>query len=91
MTSAKWKRTREFVATEVDGMHVLLSIRNGKYVALNATANRIWQLLEEPSDESTIVAALVRDYVVEPERCKASVARTLAELSSLGLVGPVPS
>lgn len=54
---------------------------------LNATATRIWDLLESPRTPDQISAALEEEFDAPAEVLRADVAASLAELSAKGLVG----
>ncbi|MDB5705509.1 MAG: hypothetical protein JWN66_2625 [Sphingomonas bacterium] len=82
----RWQRGAECISTEVDDQRVLFAIESGKYVALNVTAERIWDMLAEPLSEDEIVARLRAQFEVDAATCRAAVDRTLAELAATKLV-----
>ena len=49
-------------------------------VRLNSSALFIVKQLAEPTDEATIVAAMLEEYEVDEERATKAVARTIASL-----------
>jgi hypothetical protein len=55
-------RDNEPVGADLDGAHVLLSMRAGAYFDLNSVASAIWQMLAEPCRVDRIFAALRDDY-----------------------------
>lgn len=54
---------------------------------LNATATRIWDLLELPRTGDELVAALAEEFDAPAEVLRADLAASLAELEAKGLVG----
>lgn len=84
-----WRRTGDWVGSEVDDSFVMVHIETGKYVALNATARAIWDALSEPSDEDQIVTRLIEGFEITPEDCRAAVRRLMADLEQRQLVEAV--
>ena len=82
----RWQRGTDCISTEVDDQRVLFAIESGKYVALNATAERIWDLLAEPLSEDEIVGRLQAQFDVAADICRAAVDRTLGEFAAINLV-----
>lgn len=64
MSDRRWQRLPDFVATEADGSHVIFSIPSGNYIALNPSADVIWEALADSVTEEALVDA-------RPGRCKA--------------------
>lgn len=58
---------------------------------LNATATRIWDLLEMPRTTEQLLATLTEEFDAAPEALRADVEVLLAELGSKGLVGVDPA
>lgn len=81
-----WQRSDDWVGSEIEDKFVMVNIESGKYVALNATANAIWQALEQQCDEDGIVAELLGQFVVEEGECRASVLRSLGEMQKLAMI-----
>jgi hypothetical protein len=86
-----WQRINEFVPTDIDGSRVLFCVPTGQYVALNTTAQHIWEALEQPVGEATLVEGLKEAFDVEPEVCVTAVARTVQQLASARLIFAVSS
>jgi PqqD family protein of HPr-rel-A system len=84
--TSRWQRGTECISTEVDDMRVLFGIESGKYVALNVTAERIWEMLADPLTEDEIVTRLQAQFAVDAATCRTAVDRTLAELARTNLV-----
>lgn len=86
MSDRRWQRLPEFVATEAEGSHVIFSIPSGNYIALNPTANVIWEALADPVTEAALVDVLAARYAVNRDTAAAAVTRTLRSLAELELI-----
>lgn len=75
------------VATLSDGA-VLLNLQTKRYFSLNETGTRIWELVQQTSDEETIVVTLLREYEVEEPMVRTEVRRILDELIEAQLILP---
>src|SRR5438105_2368645 len=84
-------RGSRHVETEVAGQVFMMSLEEGKYFALDASARRIWQLIAQPMSLRSIVSALTDEYDVEPARCEAEVLGFVESLLSRGLIVTEPS
>ena len=80
------RRCGELLQTEVDGEMIALDVEQGLCFGLNRTATRIWELIEEPKTPSQICIALVEEFEVAPEGCRAEVLALLASLREHRLV-----
>lgn len=79
-------RGADHVETRVGEQTMMMSIAKGKYYALEASAQRIWDLLETPRSVAALVDALLAEYDVSRETCVAQVQRFLADLRENGLI-----
>jgi Coenzyme PQQ synthesis protein D (PqqD) len=86
MTDQLWKRSDDWVGSEIEDSFVMVNIDSGKYVALNLTATTVWDALETPADQPSIERALCEAYSVSPEDCHRSVTALLAKMQDLQLV-----
>lgn len=86
-------RREGLIQAEVDGELVALHVDNGACYGFNVTATRIWSLIETPRPLSQIEEALLGEYDVDRETCRAQLADLLKELEQDGLVElqPLPS
>ena len=80
------RRVEDTLAANLDDMLLMMSIGQGKYYGLEGTGSHIWELLETPTTEDAIVAALTRDYDVDAETCATEVAAFLQALVDRGLL-----
>lgn len=79
-------QSEHLLTSELDGETVMMSLERAAYYGLDATAQRIWNLIAQPCRVSDICAQLVAEYAVEPEVCQREVIAFLAELNKEGLV-----
>jgi RecA-family ATPase len=82
----KWQRSDEWVGSEIDDSFVMVNIDSGNYVALNVTANAVWQALETPSSEDELVSNLTEQFSIDADQCRQSVTALLGKMSEMALV-----
>ena len=71
--------SKDAVACEFGNGLALLDMRSNIYYSLNSVGAYIWELIQEPKPISEIRSAVLERYNVEPERCRADVARWTRE------------
>lgn len=74
------------IEADAGGELVGLHVDHGTCYGFNATATRIWQLLETPQSVNALTAALVAEHEVDEPECRAGLAELLATLDAEGLV-----
>jgi hypothetical protein len=79
------------VETDFAGQTLMMSIAQGKYYAVDATAKRIWDMLERPLRLQEVVAALLDEFDVAPEQCNREVLAFAENLLRNGLIKEVPA
>lgn len=84
-------RGSDLLEAEVDGEMVALHIDNGKCYGFNATAYRIWKMIEEPMRVTTLCDRLSKEFNVEQAQCQADVLALLDGLARDGLVDLGPA
>ena len=65
---------------------VALDPAGGDCFGFNAVAASVWRLIEQPRSQDAIEAALIEEYDVAPEQCRAEVGELLTDMQSRGLV-----
>jgi Coenzyme PQQ synthesis protein D (PqqD) len=92
-----WRLNRESVSHDVmHGEVVAIHLGTGIYYSLRGTAAVIWQMLQNPVEESAVPAALAAACRVEAAGMEADVRTFLQRLREEGLIveeasaGPVP-
>lgn len=79
------RRLPGVVEAEVDGELVALHIENGTCYSFNATAARIWALLDRPRSVADICNALATEFDIDPATCGEQVLLMLRDLEQDGL------
>jgi hypothetical protein len=74
------------LATDLDEETILMSIEQGAYYGMEATARRIWQLLEQRLQVASLCQQLATEYNIVPDVCRPDVLSFLEELRSEGLI-----
>jgi len=74
------------IGAPVEGGYVLLDVERGKYLHFNATAMRIWEMLETPKTVAELCAAMQERFDVAPDRCAAEVGALTDRMLAAGLV-----
>lgn len=89
MSEPLWKRSDDWVGSEIEDAFVMVNIDTGKYVALNPTATAVWEAMESPVDQPAIERALCDAYAVSPEDCHRSVTALLGQMRDLQLASQI--
>lgn len=74
-----YNRNREIIDGSIDDSQVMMHIEKGMYYGLNPVGKRIWELTENRISEDEIVSALISEYDVSEETCRAEVSVFLAK------------
>ena len=74
------------MSREVQGETILLHLDSGEYFGLDATATRVWQLINEKGDLQQVEAAMLEEYEVDPTVLSADLQRVVDELLARGLI-----
>jgi hypothetical protein len=78
--------TDNCVTTTIDGEIVLLNNETGRYQGLSGTGPDIWGRIQEPTEPTEIVSALVEEYDVDRDRAANDVERFLETLAAEQLI-----
>ena len=88
MSESVWQRDDNWVGSEIEDSFVMVNIETGKYVALNLTANAVWQLLEQPRTQQELEAELRNRFEVSEADCARSLVPLLEQMRTLELAVP---
>jgi hypothetical protein len=80
------QRGTECVEARMGEQTVMMSIAQGKYFAVEETAQRIWEMIGQPVPVRELAAALQAEYDVAPDQCEAELLAFLGDLKSSGLI-----
>jgi Coenzyme PQQ synthesis protein D (PqqD) len=81
-----YARAKSLIEAEIGEGIVALDADGGECFGFNAVAASVWRLIEQPRSQDAIEAALIEEYDVAPEQCRAEVGELLTDLQSRGLV-----
>ena len=76
----------DVISQEVSGETVLLDLESENYFGLDEVGTRIWQLIKETNDLSSIFNTLMEEYEVTEERLQQDLTVLLTEIEDLGLI-----
>lgn len=74
------------LSTTIDGETVILHEDAGKYYGLNEVGTFVWELLQEPHSVDELCQAVINEYDVGRERCRADIEDVLEDLAENDLV-----
>lgn len=77
---------KDLVSADLGDEIAILHLDNGVYYGLDAVGARIWDLIQQPKRVEELCESILKEYDVEPERCKNDFLDLLEELESQGLV-----
>lgn len=80
------QRTEDTPWTTIEGEVLMMSMEQGQYFSLNQVGSRIWELLETPTEQTTLVGQLTAEYEVSEDVCHEQVGSFLARLRDRGLL-----
>lgn len=86
MSGQLWVRSDAWVGSEIEDSYVMVNIDSGQYFALNATANAVWNALDNPTDQAAIERVMCETFDVSPEHCHRSVIALLQQMKDMQLV-----
>ncbi|ALC82602.1 MULTISPECIES: lasso peptide biosynthesis PqqD family chaperone [Bacillus] len=75
-----------YIASNMDGEKVMMSIKNSKYYNLGEIGGAIWDAAVRPIKVSDLVTHLQSEYDVNREQCERQVIAFLENLQKEGLI-----
>ena len=91
MSDSIVRRTSGLLEARLEGELVGLNVEQGACYGFNATATRVWELIEQPTPRSALRETLLREYEVDAETCDRELDVLLGELQRHGLVAVEPA
>ncbi len=73
-------RGDKHVETEFAGQTLMMSVDQGKYFVVDATAKRIWDLLANPMRLQDVVAVLIEEFDIDVHTCEREVLAFVEQL-----------
>lgn len=86
MSGPVYHRAPGALFSEVGADFVALHVERGQCYGMEQVSAAIWRLLAEPCDLASICEGLVKQFDVDPGRCRAEVELFLLTLCSEGLI-----
>ena len=80
------ERTAELIQSEIDGDLVALDVEQGSCFGFNATATRVWQMLDQPRSIDEIVASLTEEFAIDRAACETAVVDLIDDFEARKLV-----
>lgn len=92
MSEDYWvRRAGTLLESRIDDDLVALNVDQGACYGFNATAARIWDLIERPARLSEIREQLIDEFRVDGETCDRELRALLGQLEQDGLVAMEPA
>lgn len=86
----KLRRTRDIVATDMNGETVMMNVEKGTYFALTGSGGQIWTALGSPSTLQEIITFVRREFdVAQIDDLDAMITEFVGKLLDHELVVPV--
>jgi len=86
LTGRRWRQGEEVAARRVDDRVVLVNLQTNHIFSLNATGSRVWELLDVARSRDELVAALQKEFEVDPQELERETDTLLASLEEASLV-----
>jgi hypothetical protein len=83
LDSAVLRQSERTACRVIDGKAVVITIDQNQLHVLNAVGTRVWELADGRSFEQ-VVAGIVREFEVEPERARLDVQGFVEQLLAMG-------
>jgi hypothetical protein len=88
-------RSRSVVSRVVAGETLIVPVRGkvgdlASIYSFNGTGSLLWKLLDTPRSLTDLIAAVERQYEVDPEQAQKDVTQFLNDMRSVGLVDVSP-
>ena len=85
------RRRGRLIEAEIDGELIGLEVEQGTCFGFNATATRIWSLLETPKRVSELRDVLLAEYEIDSETCERELLDLLRALERDDLIEIEPA
>jgi hypothetical protein len=79
-------QTENLLSSELDDDTVLMGVTQAAYYGLDATSQRIWDLISQPRQVSDLCDQLVAEYDVDRTTCEQQVCTFLTKLKNEDLI-----
>jgi len=79
-------QNKDLLSSELDSDTVLMSVTQSSYYGLDATAQQIWNMIDQPRRVTDLCEQLLQEYDVDRATCEQKVCNFLTELNKEGLI-----
>lgn len=79
-------RNPDIDATDLDGEVVMMNMEKGQYFMMNEVGSRIWEIIEEPVNVTSVIDTLLGEFEVNKEECEETVIDFLNKLRYADLI-----
>lgn len=86
-----YQQSDTVLSSPIEDDFVALSVEQGTCFAMPGVTASIWRLLEKPCSLDGLVDALMDEYDVDEQTCRADVAEILERMGSEGLLRDAPA
>lgn len=86
VTKALFVAHPEVIDCDLAGERALLHMDTNTYFTLNPVATDLWSALDRPRSVDDLVKAILAEYDVTEERCRADIETILAEMEKAGVI-----
>ena len=83
--ASRVKINEEVLFQELQGEAVLLNLKSGVYLGLDAVGTRIWNLLQRHHVLQEVRDAMLQEYEVSADQCERDLLRLVGEMEQQGL------
>lgn len=88
MTSVErtYERRPGHVAANLGEELAVLDMASGSYLGFNATAAHVWRLLDQPRTLGALCEAMMQEFDIDADRCRAELHELLDQMLAAGLI-----
>ncbi len=86
MKNLKIRINEKCVYSDIEGKTIILNVETGKYLELNSTATKIWELMEKYQDFMSILNGLVEEFDASEQQLKEDLKEFVTESEEKGLI-----
>ncbi len=82
-----YQLTRHHVSSDLEGEHIILDHKAGKYYGLNETGSLVWEMLQKsPLDFNALKKGITEAYDIDEQQCNDDLVELMQELIHENLV-----
>ena len=84
------EQNKDLLSSELDNDTVLMSVTQSSYFGLDATAQQIWNMIDQPRRVADLCEQLLEEYAVDRATCERDLIDLVEDLADHGLVAVDP-